>query len=120
VNSSTTTAIFKSGDAKSVALGSKEAANDPNLTAVIEGWPTLPEATKAGILAIVRVAELANPIHRARDPKGSALRLGRWKSRDESALESGAKWKCRVGAGSIRPLIGRPCRRRHYRTHLVQ
>ena len=31
--------------------------SDPELAAVVEAWPTLPEAIKAGILAIVRCAE---------------------------------------------------------------
>ncbi len=30
------------------------AGNDPDLAAVLQAWPTLPEAIKAGILATVR------------------------------------------------------------------
>jgi hypothetical protein len=29
---------------------------DPDLTAVVDAWPTLPEALKAGILAMVKAA----------------------------------------------------------------
>jgi hypothetical protein len=29
---------------------------DPDLRAVVEAWPTLPEAMKAGILAMIRAA----------------------------------------------------------------
>jgi hypothetical protein len=29
---------------------------DPDLAAVVEAWPELPEAIKAGILAMIRVA----------------------------------------------------------------
>ena len=46
---------FQSG-AESGALAAREAPMDPALAAVIEAWPTLPEAIKAGILAMIRAA----------------------------------------------------------------
>ena len=33
--------------------------NDSDLTAVVSAWPTLPEAVKAGILAMVRASATA-------------------------------------------------------------
>ncbi len=36
------------------ALGAREALNAPGLAEVVEAWPTLPEAIKAGILAMIR------------------------------------------------------------------
>ena len=39
------------------ALGVQSAPIDPDLRAVIEHWPALPEAIKAGILAMIRAAE---------------------------------------------------------------
>jgi hypothetical protein len=35
------------------ALGAQNAHLDPDLAAVVEAWPNLPEAIKAGILAMV-------------------------------------------------------------------
>ena len=32
------------------------ARNDPDLAVVVEAWPTLPEAVRAGILAMVKAA----------------------------------------------------------------
>jgi len=40
--------------AESGALGAREAPVDPDLAAVVDAWPTLPAAIKAGILAMVR------------------------------------------------------------------
>jgi hypothetical protein len=45
--------IVALGGAKSGAL----AATDPDLAALIDAWPTLPEAIRAGILALVRAAQ---------------------------------------------------------------
>jgi hypothetical protein len=43
-----------------VALESPKApTHDPGLAAVIEAWPALPEAIKAGILAMVRAVTIA-------------------------------------------------------------
>jgi hypothetical protein len=42
--------------AKSGALGAREAPFDAELAAVVEAWPKLPAAIKAGILAIVSAA----------------------------------------------------------------
>jgi hypothetical protein len=44
------------GGAESGALGAREAPIDPRLAAVVEAWPTLPEAIKVGILAMVQAA----------------------------------------------------------------
>ena len=38
------------------AVGDENRSIDPDLAAVIEAWPTLPEAVKAGILAMVNAA----------------------------------------------------------------
>ena len=42
--------------ARSDAPEPKNAAIDPELRAVADAWPTLPDAVKAGILAMVRAA----------------------------------------------------------------
>jgi hypothetical protein len=34
---------------------------DPDLAAVVDAWPALPEAIKAGILAMVKVAKTRKP-----------------------------------------------------------
>jgi hypothetical protein len=38
------------------ALGKRADLNDPDFAAVAEAWPRLPEAIKAGILAMVKAA----------------------------------------------------------------
>ncbi len=43
--------------AESGALGAREASMDAELATVVEAWPTLPEAFKVGILAMVRSIE---------------------------------------------------------------
>ena len=44
------------GGAKSGALAPQTPAIEPTLAALIDAWPTLPEAIRAGILAMVRAA----------------------------------------------------------------
>jgi len=44
------TALSQQGGAESVALS----VTDPGLAAIIEAWSKLPEAMKAGILAMVK------------------------------------------------------------------
>jgi hypothetical protein len=44
------------GGAKSGALAPENPAIDPTLAAVIDAWAKLPEAIRAGILAMVRAA----------------------------------------------------------------
>jgi hypothetical protein len=44
--------------ANSGAVGAQEAPLDPDLTLVVSSWPTLPEAIKAGILAMIRTTSL--------------------------------------------------------------
>ena len=38
------------------AHGQRAASNDPDLTAVIDAWDRLPDAVRAGILAMVRAS----------------------------------------------------------------
>jgi len=45
------------GGAECGALGAQTGQIDPDLQAIIERWPTLPEPIKAGILAMIRAAE---------------------------------------------------------------
>jgi hypothetical protein len=44
------------GGAKSGAQASEKHVIDPALAALIDAWPMLPEAIRAGILAMVRAA----------------------------------------------------------------
>jgi hypothetical protein len=50
------TATSPTGGAESGALGAREAPIDPSLAAVVDAWPALPDAIKAGILAMVLAA----------------------------------------------------------------
>jgi hypothetical protein len=43
--------------AESGALGAREAPIDQELAAVVDAWPALPAAIKAGILAMIRAAK---------------------------------------------------------------
>jgi len=43
--------------AESGAVGALSAPIHPDLAAVIEAWPRLPEAVRAGIVAMVKAAE---------------------------------------------------------------
>jgi hypothetical protein len=45
--------------AESGALGTGNGPIDAELAAVIEAWPSLPDAIKAGILAMVKAASVA-------------------------------------------------------------
>jgi hypothetical protein len=54
--SSGNTGVAVQGGAKSGALSGDSALNDPDLLAVVNAWPTLPETTRRGILALVRTA----------------------------------------------------------------
>ena len=47
-------------DAKSDANGARDALIDPDLSVVIDAWPKLPEAIKAGILAMIRATRDAD------------------------------------------------------------
>lgn len=55
-NSPRNPGVSESGGANSGALGARGGAIAPELRAIIDAWPTLPEAIKAGILALVRTA----------------------------------------------------------------
>jgi hypothetical protein len=46
---------YRSG-AESGALGTDDGRFDIDLAAVVDAWPTLPDAIKEGILAMIRVA----------------------------------------------------------------
>lgn len=48
------TPFSETGGAESDALGAQSALIDPELLALVEAWPELPEAIKANILAMVR------------------------------------------------------------------
>lgn len=49
---------FPSGQrAKSSAVGEETPHSDPDLEAIVDAWPTLSEAIRAGILAMIRAAE---------------------------------------------------------------
>lgn len=55
-NSSGNQGVAPQGGAESGALGAENGPKDPELGAIIHAWPTLPDAIKAGILAMVRAA----------------------------------------------------------------
>jgi hypothetical protein len=56
VTSPENTTLFPEGGAKSGALAPRSRPIDAALAALIDAWPTLPEAIRAGILAMVRAA----------------------------------------------------------------
>ena len=45
---------------------------DPDLAAVVDAWPGLPEAIRAGIMAMVRAASGSGEASRLATPTGSA------------------------------------------------
>ena len=55
-DSSKKTLVFNRGGAKSGALAASDAETAADLRAVVEAWPTLSNALRAGIVAIVRSA----------------------------------------------------------------
>jgi hypothetical protein len=46
-------------DAKSGAFGAEYCPCDADLAVVVEAWPSLPEALRAGILAMIRASRSA-------------------------------------------------------------
>jgi hypothetical protein len=50
------TGVSDQSSAESGALDPQNAILDPELAAVVEAWPALPEAIRAGILAMIRAA----------------------------------------------------------------
>ncbi|MDA0991881.1 MAG: hypothetical protein O3A51_14165 [Verrucomicrobia bacterium] len=50
-------ADFQNRAAQGAAIDTPKAPGDPDLAAVVEAWPKLPEAIRAGILAMIRAAE---------------------------------------------------------------
>ncbi len=51
-----TTDTYDSYDSHGTTSGTKPAPIDPDLAAVVKAWPELPEAVKAGIVAMVKAA----------------------------------------------------------------
>ena len=58
-DSSGNATIANQSGAKCGALGEQNRPIDQDLAAVIQAWPTLPAALKAGILAMVKAAKIA-------------------------------------------------------------
>ena len=50
----------QTGGAESGALGARADLPDPTLAGIINAWPTLPEAVKAGIVATVQAVTKAS------------------------------------------------------------
>jgi hypothetical protein len=59
LNSSGNTAFSLLRDANSDALPDDFTPIDPDVAEVAEAWPTLPQAVRAGILAMIRAAATA-------------------------------------------------------------
>ena len=57
ISSDSTTSAAKSGasNAENAPNPAERESIDPNLASVVEAWPTLPEAIRAGIVAMVKV-----------------------------------------------------------------
>ena len=51
------TGVSDQSGAECGALAAREAPLDPELAAVVDAWPALPAAIKAGILATIRAAQ---------------------------------------------------------------
>ena len=47
----------REGAARGAAVGAEDAPIDPDLQAIIERWPELPEAVRTSIVAMVRAAK---------------------------------------------------------------
>ena len=52
--SSGNTGVAAESGAESGALDAESRSEDPELGTIIDAWPTLPDALKAGILAMIR------------------------------------------------------------------
>ena len=50
------TGVSENAGADAGAVETKNAHDDADLQAIVDAWPTLPEAIKAGILAMVTAA----------------------------------------------------------------
>jgi hypothetical protein len=55
-NSSKKTPVATESGAESGALGAQESPIDPRLEVLVEAWPSLPEAIKVDILAMMQLA----------------------------------------------------------------
>ena len=73
--SSRKTAFPERGGAECGALGAELALIDTELSEVVVGWAKLPEALRAGIVAMVREAKKARLNARGHDPCGKFLGL---------------------------------------------
>ena len=49
--------VLNQSGAECGALGARDGGSDPDLAAVVEAWPGLPAAIKAGILAMIGAAK---------------------------------------------------------------
>jgi hypothetical protein len=47
---------LRNPDESLTAQGQRAASNDPDLTALVEAWPKLPAALKAGIMAMIKAS----------------------------------------------------------------
>jgi hypothetical protein len=50
--------FLESRGAESGALGTQGGVLDPELRAIVDAWPALPEPIKAGILAMIRAGRM--------------------------------------------------------------
>jgi hypothetical protein len=57
-DSSGNSTISDQSGAESGALGAQNGPDYPDLAEVAQAWPSLPEAIKAGILAMIRAADI--------------------------------------------------------------
>jgi hypothetical protein len=55
-NSSETAQVSRAPEAKGEAVGQQNPPADPDLARVMEAWPALPPALKAGIVAMVKAS----------------------------------------------------------------
>jgi len=52
--STANTGFSETGGAESGAVGARMGLSDPDLAAVVNAWPTLPEATRRQVVAMVQ------------------------------------------------------------------
>ena len=54
---------------------SRETKTDPDLACLVEGWPALPEALRAGIVAMVNAASKGRILQHSEEVRGEFLEL---------------------------------------------